>query len=391
MINRYDIFRIQLLQFQILCCEAIERIYARDKLGQFAKTNQDKWEQEAKNTAFDFARKESQDLIEQQFSGLSPEVESVLRTTQAYQSTANKVGTVKALKQNVYPALGVTNPELMDSALNAGMNSPEFIKNVAMPIGLISNVAPHLDELSRLKSIKEVKDFTNAQIEQKQEEYEKNILQKGAVTLGKSYLRHQQNMDKMRHLEDYGETEWVGQMGRLGAFGVDAAWNITTLLGTAAIPELMGGARTLEALAPAVQKAAEKRVVIPGIIKETYDITKEGLNEKPENVMLAFTTGAMTGKVLEEANAFAEENPEAAQKAKNAFNEIKTATEKANEFTVSVDEAMKKTGADELFKQENLTLDEFVGGAKDIYQAIPQEQRRVIDVLSNGASAEILN
>jgi hypothetical protein len=388
MINRYDILQVQLLQLQLLCCEAIERVYVRDKLGQFAKTNQDEWMRQGEEAAFDIGKKTANDLMQEAFSNLSPETQRLLQATKSYQSVDKRLERVANLKQNLYPALGVTNEGLIGSAVNAGMNSPEFIKNIALPVALISNFSPDLDDLKKLNNVKEVREFGEAQLKEKEKEYEGNILAQGATTFGRSYLRHQRNMDKMRHLEDYGETEWVGQMGRVGAFGVDAAWNVTTLLGAAAFP-MLRGARTLEAIAPAIQVAAEKRVVIPGLVKETYDLSKDVANEKPEKVLLAFAAGAVTGKALELEQDFAEKHPELAEKSKVVLNELQTAAEKANDFTDSVDEAMDKTGVDELFEKDDLTLDEFVEGAKEIYQAIPQEQKEVLDKLSDGAS-EIL-
>jgi hypothetical protein len=387
MISKYDILHLQFIQLQLLCCEAIERVYARDKLGQFATTHQKAFE----DKSFEFAEKQVKSYLADQFGDLSPAARLLLESTAGYKSVDKKLETISNLKQNTYSALGVTNPEIMNSAFKAGMNSPDFIKDIALPIGLLSNAKPSIDELKKLKDVKQVEDFAEAQIEKKEKEYEDNIVAKGAVTIGRSYLKHQQNMDKMRHLEDYGETEWVGEMGRVGAFGVDAAWHMTTFLGLAALPPLFGGARTLEAITPAIQAAAERKVIIPGLIKETYDLTKEGLNEKPEKIALAFAAGATTGKALNELNDFAEEHPELTEKAKAVVGELKVATEKANEFTNSVDEAMKKTGVDELFNKENLTLDEFVQGAKDLYQEIPQQQRDVIDTLSSGASSAILN
>jgi len=391
MITKYDLLRVQFLQFQLLCCEAIEQIYVRDKLGQFAKANQGEWQGQGEEAAFDFAKKSAKDFFEESLNNLSPEAQNLLQASKAYKSVDKRLERVANLKQNLYPALGVTNEGLIGSAVNAGMNSPEFVKNIALPVALLSNFSPSLSELEKINDVKEFREFGEAKLKEKEAEYEGNILAQGAATLGRSYLRHQTNMDKFRHLEDYGETEWVGQMGRIGAFGVDAAWNMTTLLGAAALPQVFGGARTLEAITPAIQMAAEKRVVIPGLVKETYDVTKEVIDEKPEKVLLAFAAGAVTGKALELEQEFTEKNPEVAEKAKAMLGEMQTAVEKAAEFNDSVDEAMKKTGADELFKADDLTLDEFVAGAKDVYQAIPEDKREILDRLSDGASEEILN
>jgi len=392
MINQHDIFRIQLLQFQfqLLCCEAIERIYVRDKLGQFAEAHQDEWTRQGEEAAFDFSKKQAKDFLEDSFSNLSPETQRLLQATKAYKSVDKRLETVTELKQNIYAGLGVTNKGLIGSAVNAGMNSPEFVKNIALPVALVSNFSPNLDEFKQLNEVKEFRDFGESKLKEKEKEYEENILAQGAATVGRSVLRHQRNMEKMRHLEDYGETEWVGQMGRVGAFGVDAAWNMTTLLGAGVFP-MLKGARTLEAIAPAVQVAMEKRLVIPGLVKGTYDLNKEIANEKPEKVLLAFAAGAVTGKALELEQAFAEEHPELAKKSKAALGELQVTTDKANELTNSVNEAMEKTGVDELFEKKDMTLDEFVEGAKEIYQAIPGDKKEMIDVLSSGASAEILN
>lgn len=388
MINKYDILRFQL--FQLLCCEAIERLYVRDKLGRFAEENElgEQIKEAAIRKAENLYKRKADELMTKELENVSPLAAEALKDLKAFRSVEKKVENIAHIKQNTYSAFGVNNPKLIDATLKAGMNSPEFIKDIALPIGLVSGLAPKVDDLSKLKDVKQVRDFSEAQLNKAEKKYEENILAQGGIIAGRAYIKHQRDMDQLRHLEEVGQTEWAGQMGRLAAFGVDAAWHATTLLGAAALPELAGGAKTLEALAPAIQGAAERRVLLPILVKDSYDLTKAGLNEKPEKVMLALAAGAMTGRVLDEAKAFAEEHPESTQNIKKSVNEIKDAADRATDFRETVNEKMKETGADQLFK-EDLTFDEFLEGAKDVYQSVPQDKREIIDNLSSGAS-EIL-
>jgi len=362
---------LQLFNLQLILAETIERVYVRDKLGRFAENE-------------DFQTKQRELLREKLKEAATKKVVSadptgLIRTAEDIKREQEFVQNLKDIKGNTYKAFGIKNSAVFENAVKTGLSAPSPLQNVlfstvkvpASSLGI--NVEASPEEIE--KQVKEV-----------YKEHENDAIVVAGTTLGRSYLKHQYTMDKFRHLEDYGETEWVGQMGRMGAFAVDLAWDATTIMGAAALPAVFGGAATLEVMAPAVQQGIEKKVVLPLLVKDVYQGSEKALGgEKPENVLLGLAVGATVGGAINDAARIAKEHPESVEKVASLANELSEAAPRVEDFAKNVNKAMDETGAKDLFEKPDLNVDDFMTGAKEVYAALPKQDQEIVKTLTTGA------
>lgn len=176
--------------------------------------------------------------------------------------TRNKLG------QFAEKADGAVGSVLDKDSLRSGMNAPDIVQDVAY--GAAKGVGKGVIQVANTEPGRAV---------------------------AKAYLNHQNNLKNFKSLEDAGYTEWVGQMGRLGAAGVEVGYAATQMGALIVLPAAIGGAASLRVMAPALQVAMEKKMVMQGVKSLDKDVASE-LGVQPSKAFESYVVGATVGGAL---------------------------------------------------------------------------------------------
>ena len=266
----------------------------------------------------------------------------------------------ETMKNNTYQALGIQDPDIVDSSFMTGYGSPDIIQQLVFGgltqmAGLSAEQTKELIEDIAKNPEASVKDALSKYKELKHEELANNPSVKLSTKVVETYLNHKKSL---RDCIDYGnkivEKDFATQVGCLNSFAMETVVKTAPYLGIAVLPELTGSAiagGTLEAMAAKIVESIPNKVVIGLAIKEGVGRIKEEkmIGEKAT----ALTTGLLVGGALKEAQNAAKENPEAYARIQNTIADIKPAIERMDDLADVVNTAIKGIDTQDIEKALN--------------------------------------
>lgn len=347
----YNFLRLQLLQARLLLqCEK-ERQYVRDEFGRFAN---------AANTKI--SELTPQDVVNNCISGF-----------EQFDKT----------KRAAYEAFDVRSPAIMDATLMKGITSPNPVQNALFGGAKVITGKPGSELISIAKGMDE-KEI--AVLIQNSQNIIDSIPAKVAAGIGAEYLNYKKDLDRMRNLEKGGETEWVGQMGRMGAFGIEAAQSALILGGATVLPEAFAAESSMATITPKLQKAIEKKVVVKELLQTPNRINQslgDVMGETPSNMLMGLTAGATVGGAINDAAKSLDANPEPIKQAFVDYG-INYSADKAKNFCESMGVALVDSGAMDKLKDINIDPDEIVDTLQNAYDKLPPGQQEIAQILTGG-------
>jgi len=273
-------------------------------------------------------------------------------------------GLSKEQVEKAVKVAGIVNSDVIKAAAKAGMQAPDPVQDAAYATGKAGV------KVARTGLAKQV---------------------------AKAYSKHQKNLEAFRHLEDAGYTEWVGQMGRMGAAGVEIGLAATEIGALIVLPAAFGGEASLEAMALALQTSLEKRTVT-GAVKSLDESVGDRIGANPSEAVAAYVVGATVGGAINDASRKIKEmpkqppntgDPETDRQVKELVDEVHAAAEASSKTVSDVREAMLQSGLKEELSKAPPDPDKVAEALRKAYQNMPPDTQEKLASLGTNVAEKL--
>jgi hypothetical protein len=261
-------------------------------------------------------------------------------TPQAAKENCKKtLAQIDQSKQAVLEAFEV-NPEIAGKIIVSGIYAPDPIANFA-----VNKIKGKKENITS----KDVLDFVGKMNEEDVNKavidfvFEDNSAAKIAASIGNGYLEYKKDLENLKHLESQGETEWVAQVGRMGAYGIEISQALTEMGAKAILPETFAASASTAVLSKAIQS----QVIKTGTIEGATNLAEKIFGISPGKAASLYLGAEATSGVLNDISKQAQLEP---QKLKQIVADygINYSSEKASKFCENVG-----SGLDNVLKSQN--------------------------------------
>lgn len=364
------LLKLQILKFAIACGSYYN---VRDDLGRFAEKGG------------------SSEKVEETLNKMANE--DPIKLGIIIEDYISNIKTFNATKKEVYKALKILNPAIIDSTIMTGMVLPNNVQEAMYGTIKKSSEAASSEAAKTMKKLRSG-EIDLEKLKKYAEESWDNPVTRGARQIVANYERYKKDMDKLKKLENYGETEWAGQVGRMDALGIEVSQKALPIVGFAVCPEIMAGESTLEAMIPVIEQAIGKGLMTNVALKAPSALNDEigkVVGEKPSNIAIGLTAGAIVGGAMDDVGKAMDESRNAPKKLPEMYAEVKNSAEIANSFIQEFDKAIDDAGIRKTLQAKDVTAEDFIKGMRKVYNTLPDEQKKVFEDLTGDFGKTLKN